>query len=309
MSPNRIVVLYAPAMERVAERLRAALGDAAELRSIGWDQFADGFPNVRIPRKLYGADVCFLASFDSPDSIQRQLGVIYAISRFGARSLRVIVPYFPGTMERMRKEGEIATVMTFARQLSATPACRGGGMVEFVIYDIHQTGERFYFSDNVLVRLESAIPLLKAALRPYPERKISVCFPDDGAHKRFGDDFPEYPHIICAKVRGDGDARVVRRIDGEARGRVVVVIDDLIQSGGTMIECGKLMRRLRAADVLGFATHFVGPDNAEERFGKDRPFSTVFVTDSHPSAARLVNRAPFRVLSLVPALLPIIREE
>lgn len=309
---NRLLLLATPEMEAMARAIKSGATYQVDVEIIEWDRrFPDGFPDQRIVSPLRGADVCFLASFHSPDAIERQSGIICAIPRYGARSLRVVAPYFPGTMERVRKPGEIATAKTYARQLSATPACRIGGVAEFVFYDIHQTGIQFYFGDNVNVRLETAIPLLKARLHTlgFYERETLVMFPDDGAHKRFGDDFPEFDQGICAKVRGEGDERIVRLISGNPRGRKVVVVDDLIQRGGTMIETGKLMRELGATDVIGFATHFVGPDAAEERFLPGNPFSKVIVTDSHPSATRVANRQPFEVLSLSAAIATIIRED
>ena len=47
--------------------------------------------------------------------------------------------------------------------------------------------------------------------------------------------------VICTKVR-DGDKRIVRLKEGEARGRHVVIVDDLVQSGSTLLECGKLLK-------------------------------------------------------------------
>lgn len=309
---NRLLLLATPEMEAMARTIKATATFQVDVEVLEWDRrFPDGFPDQRIASSLRGKDVCVLASFHSPDAIERQIGMIYAIPRFGARSLRVVAPFFPGTMERVRKAGEIATAKTYARQMSATPACRVGGMAEFVFYDIHQTGIQFYFGDDVLIRLETAIPLLKARLHTlgFYERETLVMFPDDGAHKRFSDDFPEFDQGICAKVRGDGDERIVRLVSGTVRGRKVVVVDDLIQRGGTMIETGKLMRELGATDVIGFATHFVGPDNAETRFTPNDPFSRVFVTDSHPSATRVAGRRPFEVLSLSTAIATVIREE
>lgn len=64
-------------------------------------------------------------------------------------------------------------------------------------------------------------------------------FAVDGAHKRFYDLFPNFPHpAICAKVR-DGDRRVVKLKEGDVQGKHIVIVDDLVQSGGTLIECAK----------------------------------------------------------------------
>lgn len=309
---NRLLLLATPEMEAMAQSLKASASFQVDVEVLDWNKrFPDGFPDQRVRSPLRGKDVCVLASFHSPDAIERQIGMIWAIPRFGARSLRVVAPFFPGTMERVRKAGEIATAKTYARQMSATPACRVGGMAEFVFYDIHQTGIQFYFADTGNVRLETAIPLLKDRLFTlgFYERDTTVLFTDDGGQKRFGDDFPEFEKAFCAKVRGEGNARIVRLISGKLRGRKVVVVDDLIEGGGTLIGAGKVARRHGALDVIGFSTHFVGPDEAEARFVPGKPFSRVLVTDSHPSAARLIGRAPFEILPLAPSILSIVREE
>lgn len=79
---------------------------------VEWVPFDDGFPNLFIEevKEMAGRDIIFLASFHDPAVIFEQLGVIYALPKYMARSLTVIVPYFPtGTMERVDKEGQIAT--------------------------------------------------------------------------------------------------------------------------------------------------------------------------------------------------------
>ncbi|MEI6511263.1 MAG: phosphoribosyltransferase family protein [Candidatus Uhrbacteria bacterium] len=309
---NRLLLLATPETEAMATEIKRKASYLVDVEVLAWDRrFPDGFPDQRIQTALRGRDVCFLASFHSPDAIERQTGIIWAIPRFGARTLRVVAPFFPGTMERVRRPGEIATAKTYARQLSATPACRIGGMAEFVFYDIHQTGIQFYFDDTVLVRLETAIPLLKNRLRElgFDRDETVVLFTDDGGQKRFGDDFPEFEKAFCAKVRGTGDERIVKLVSGELRGRKVVVVDDLIERGGTLIGAGRVAREEGARDVIGFATHFVGPGESETLFIPDFPFSRVIVTDSHPSATRLVDRAPFEILSLRSAIAAIIREE
>ncbi|RWV85518.1 hypothetical protein GW17_00052683, partial [Ensete ventricosum] len=72
---------------------------------------------------------------------------------------------------------------------------------------------------------------------------VTIAFPDDGAWKRFHKQLMHFPMvdcwtetIVCAKVR-EGDKRIVRIKEGNPEGRHVVIVDDLVQSGGTLIEC------------------------------------------------------------------------
>ena len=101
------------------------------LGEIKWERFKDGFPNLEITdhHKINAkqASVTFLAALDLPESIFEQIAVIYALAKYRSKNYKVIVPYFAtGTMERISRTGEIATAMTLARILSATPHCSTG---------------------------------------------------------------------------------------------------------------------------------------------------------------------------------------
>jgi len=233
-----------------------------------------------------------------------------------ARHFRVIVPYFStGTMERVERPGQVATAATMARILSAVPSCPTGPST-IVIYDIHALQEQFYFSDAVLVQLKSAVYLLKQALATRPDRQtVSIAFPDDGAAKRFKHLVKDFPHIVCIKVR-DGDARKVIVKDGEAAGRHCVILDDLVQTGGTLIECAKALKEAGAAKVSCFVTHGVFPNESWRRFlsqdGAPPLFEKVWITDSVPATVAAVTSSvegglaatlpPFEVLSLAPLI-------
>ena len=133
--------------------------------NVKWASFSDGTPNlvIDIP-SVENKDVVLLAEYDmrtpGKDWVAT-LGVIYSLPRYRVRSLTVVLPFFPmGTMERVSEEGEVATAMTFARMLSATPLTVNGPPC-FAFFDIHALQSRFYFSDQVLPLLVTGIPLLK----------------------------------------------------------------------------------------------------------------------------------------------------
>ncbi|GFP78946.1 ribose-phosphate pyrophosphokinase 3 mitochondrial, partial [Phtheirospermum japonicum] len=201
--------------------------------------FEDGFPNQFIPNAqgVRGQHVAFLASFSSPGVIFKQLSVIYALTKLFVSSFTLVLPFFPtGTYERMEDEGDVATAFTLARILSNIPISQGGP-TSLVIFDIHALQERFYFGDNILPCFESGIPLLLNRLQQLPDSdNITIAFPDDGAWKRFHKQLQHFPMIVCAKVR-EGDQRIVRIKEGDPKGRHVVIVDDLVQSGGTLAEC------------------------------------------------------------------------
>uniref|UniRef100_A0A7C8YTQ0 ribose-phosphate diphosphokinase n=1 Tax=Opuntia streptacantha TaxID=393608 RepID=A0A7C8YTQ0_OPUST len=302
---KQVLLFYCVEAENLARKV-AAETSFITLQSINWRSFDDGFPNLFInnAQEIRGQHVAFLASFSSPAVIFEQLSVIFALPRLFVASFTLVLPFFPtGSFERMEEEGDVATAFTMARILSNIPISRGGP-TSLVIYDIHALQERFYFSDHVLPCFETGIPLLKQRLHQLPDAdKVVVAFPDDGAWKRFHKLLDHFPTVICTKVR-EGDKRIVRLKEGNPAGCHVVIVDDLVQSGGTLIECQKVLATHGAAKVSAYVTHAVFPKRSYERFthkedGSAKAFTYFWITDSCPITVKAIgNRAPFEVLSL-----------
>ncbi|KAK1272738.1 Ribose-phosphate pyrophosphokinase 4 [Acorus gramineus] len=301
---KHILLFYCVESEPLARKI-AEQSPFIQLQSINWRSFEDGFPNLFInnAQDIRGQHVAFLASFSSPGVIFEQLSVIFALPRLFVASFTLVLPFFPtGSFERMEEEGDVATAFTMARILSNIPISRGGP-TSLVIYDIHALQERFYFSDQVLPCFETGIPLLKQRLHELPDAdNVVVAFPDDGAWKRFYKQLQHFPMVVCTKVR-DGDKRIVRLKEGNPEGCHVVIVDDLVQSGGTLIECQKVLAAHGAAKVSAYVTHGVFPKQSYERFmhenSAEKPFTYFWITDSCPHTVKAIaGKAPFEVLSL-----------
>jgi len=311
MTDKYTLLFYHPTMEKLAQMVAEHPDYKGRVRlgKCSWAAFNDGFPNIRVDGddslSMEYHDVAFLANLSKPADIFEQLAIMYALPRMRACNFRVFVPYFStGTMERVDTFGEVATASTMARILSAIPLCKSGPST-VVVYDIHALQEQFYFADSVLVQLRSAVYLLRQKLRCLPDvADVSIAFPDDGAAKRFKARVKEFEHIICIKVR-EGDTRRVTVKEGNAAGRHCVILDDLVQTGGTLIECAKALLGAGAAKVSCFVTHGVFPQESWKRFlGTDAaptPFHKVWITDTIPdTAAAVTGQGPFEVLSIAP---------
>lgn len=305
---GKTVLYHAPEMKALAEEIcrtnkHVILGD------IRWGRFDDSFPDCRVNNapSLKYAHVSYLASLHSPEVIFEQLALIYAFPRLFCKSFDVILPFFPtGTMERVTEYGEIATAKTLARMLSTIPLSRNGPCT-IHIFDIHTLQNQFYFSDNVFVRLHKAAGLLKQQLNLLKRENIAIAFPDEGAMKRFSTSFHEYPIIVCHKTR-DGNDRIVKVKEGECTGKHVIIVDDLIQSGGTLVSCADACRKEGASTVSAFVTHAILPNQAWKKFVHTPEkkgagdLDYFWVTNSHPTAAGLAEHPPFSVLSIAPLI-------
>eukprot|EP00656_Telonema_subtile_P013275 TRINITY_DN16734_c0_g1_i1.p1 TRINITY_DN16734_c0_g1~~TRINITY_DN16734_c0_g1_i1.p1 ORF type:complete len:269 (-),score=53.30 TRINITY_DN16734_c0_g1_i1:33-758(-) len=175
-------LFFHPSMQHVAEDIQKLHPDKIELGRCSWKQFPDGTPNLAIAPRDHGklrkprTQTCFLGNFSQPGDIFEQIAVIYALARGGSRQFRVIVPWFvTGTMDRADEAGTVATAMTLARILSATPLC-ATGPTQMVVYDIHALQEQFYFSDNVQVELKTAVYLLRQQLFSLSEEERCLLY-------------------------------------------------------------------------------------------------------------------------------------
>jgi len=279
-----------------------------------WSTFEDGFPNLMIKDvdSIRNKHCLVLLDFMNLEKIFEQLSVIYALPRYFIRSLTIVLPYFPtGTMERIDEEGQIATAVTLARLFSSIPLTTFGPS-RIIIYDIHALQERFYFGDSVVPILSSAIPVFVDQLeKKHSKENIAIAFPDEGAWKRFHKQFKDFRVIICTKIR-DGNKRIVTVGEGNEYcvDSHVFIVDDLVKTGGTLLECKKALRKFGAKFVSAFVTHSVFPQNSWTRFTsepEDIRFKHFYTTNSCPATTNVIkNQAPFEVLDLAPTILKLL---
>lgn len=272
--------------------------------SVHWDYFSDGLPNIKFEHMKYleNKRAVFILDLQNKHLILEQLSMMMVLSDQFIKSLDVIIPYFaPGTMERVEEEGTLATAETTSRLISTCLPITKTGRVTFRIFDLHTLHNRFYFpKEKVAVKMESCISLLKERIDP----KITIVFPDDGAHKRFRTQFEGYKIVICSKVR-EGEKRTITIKDmyNISNGDItyldnMLIVDDLVQSGNTLEECRKALVTLGAKKVSCYVTHAVFPKMAYKKFfGKE--FHKFYITNTIPEISnRLENIDPFEVIHI-----------
>src|SRR5262245_22198951 len=127
-------------------------------------RFPDGERYLRIAAGTQGRDVVLLGGTPSDLDWLEVYDLGCAISRSGARSLSIVMPYFGyATMERAELPGEVVTAKTRARLVSAIPPCEGG--TRFFLFDLHTDGIEFYFSDAHVTHHIYGRPIVTAAIR------------------------------------------------------------------------------------------------------------------------------------------------
>lgn len=289
VTKKRYQVIAAPVNEDLAQRLQDKYPERFRFHSTFWGKFPDGTDNIEVggfsPHNVMaGEHILFLASFHNNDVTLSQFQVMVMLLQSFIDSLTIVLPFYPvGTMERVVKEGQVATANTYAQMFSNLPSC--GRPTRLLVYDLHTLQNRFYLHGNAIANLQTAIPIL---LEELSKSDINcVAFPDDGAAKRFAHMFKPLgmETVICGKVR-DGDKRVITIQDGDPRGKRVVIVDDLVQTGGTLYECGVALKQLGAESVSAFVSHAVFPGESWKSFargGNRCAFERFWTTNSIPT--------------------------
>ena len=118
---------------------------------------------------------------------------------------------------------------------------------------------------------------------------------------------------MCGKTRGPNDKRTVKIQEGSVAGRHVVIVDDLVQTGGTLFECGRALSERGALSVSAFVVHAVFPGGSFKRFltGGDRAvFRRFWLSSSNPSVcAQIPSGDVFEVLDLAPSIVHDLAQE
>lgn len=312
---KKYVIIAAPGMEEFAERLVAADPSRFTYFPTTWGKFPDKTDNIYVggyspENHIHDANVLFLANFYSNDVTLSQYHVLTMLCESFLDSMTILLPFYPtGTMERVLKEGTVATANTMAKMFSHLPDI--GRPARLIVYDMHTLQNRFYYSDNCLADLRSAFPLLIEAIEG--GQIDCIAFPDDGAEKRFGQyfkkAFPDMELVVCGKHRDptDPSARHVVIKDGDPRGKNVIIVDDMVQTGGTLYNCAVELKKSGAGQVSAFCTHAVFPRHSWERFAKegDRAiFEKFYVTNTNPNITKeLPDNDIFVVLDVLPLFL------
>jgi len=297
-------------MEDFAIRLQEAHPDQFSYHQTKWGKFEDSrMDHIKLggfhPNVLQKSHVIFIASFDDNDAMMSQFHALIVLCESFVKTLTILLPYYPvATMERITEEGEIATANTTARMLSNLPSI--GWPARVMFYDLHTLQNRFYLHSNAIATLHTAIPLIKAVMAKANPPFTAIAFPDEGAQKRFAQIFgEEWPVVTCGKQR-IGETRHVVVQDGQelVKGSKLLIIDDMVKTGGTLATCAESLMALGCSSISAYCTHAGFPEGAAQRFcrGGDRAvFEKFYVTNSNPIvSSQLPTDDCIEVLDLLP---------
>jgi len=258
----------------VAQHLHVPLGE------VTLSTFANGEIYCRYGENIRGADVFVIQSHSEPinDRIMEQLLMIDAAKRASAKRITAVSPFYGYSRQDRKAEGrEPITARLVADMLTVAGADR------VVTVDLH-TGQIQGFFDFPVDHL-TAVPLLASHVATIVSGEITVVSPDAGRVK-VAERFSQHLNADVAwvaKRRPRGAMHTVQALDvvGDVGGRVCVLVDDMIDTAGTICAAAEQLADHGAADIYAIATHAVLSDPATDRL-KNSPISKVVVTNTLP---------------------------
>jgi ribose-phosphate pyrophosphokinase len=285
-------ILTGSANPALAENISGKLGVQLAQRIL--ERFPDGELHIELQESVRGHDVYLVQPTCPPvDEHLLQLFLMAdACRRAGAIHLTAVIPYFGYARQDRRAHGREPLSARLIADLMVT-----SGIQRVVAVDLHSQGVESAFA--IPMEHVSAVNILADALRSSVQRNAVIVSPDLGAVKmaeRYAK-LLDLPVAIIHKTRLSGAEVSVQRIVGDVRDKQVLIVDDMISTGGTiekaikaLLEAGCLSSGIKVAASHGL---LVGP--AAERLGK-LPIERIHVSDSVPRPEQF--SVPIQVSSL-----------
>ncbi len=250
-----------------------------DLNSITRKRFADNEIYVQIEESIRGCDVYLVQPTCAPvnDYLMELMIMIDACRRASARQITAVIPYYGYS----RSDRKTANRESIAAKLAANLITKAGAD-RILAMDLHSTQIQGYF-DIPIDHVHGSPVLLEYLLNKQIPNAVVVS-PDIGGVARaraFAKKLNDAPLAIIDKRRQAHNVAEAMNVIGDVAGKVAIVIDDMIDTAGTITECAKALRREGALQVYACATHAVLSAPATERLSNG-PFEEVIVTNTIP---------------------------
>ncbi len=258
--------------KEIVDYIGVPLGEADVMR------FSDGEIQVRVNESVRGCDVYVIQSTSQPvnEHLMELLVMVDALKRASAKSINVVIPYYGyARQDRKARSRDPITAKLVANLIETAGAHR------VIAMDLHATQLQGFFDipvDHLL-----GVPILGEYFRKKDLKDIVVVSPDHGGVVRARKlaDFLNAPLAIIDKRRPEPNVSEVMNIIGEVAGKTALLIDDIIDTAGTITLAAYALKEAGVRDVYACCTHPVLSGPAMRRLD-DCPIEEVVVTNTIP---------------------------
>ncbi len=265
-------------------------------------RFPEGEISVKIGRDVRGADV-FLVQGTSPpsnDNIMELLIMIDALKRASAARITAVLPFYGyGRQDRKDRPRVPISAKLVANLITAAGADR------VLTIDLHAAQIQGFFDIPVdhLYAAPVFIKRLKKIFPPAARKKLTIVSPDVGGIT-MADLFAEHfkcPLAIVDKRRVADTKIEVRNVIGDVKGRNILVIDDLISTGNSLISAIKILQEREAGEIHAAITHPLLPGKAAGNLDRS-PLKTLWVSDTIPLGEEAAKSPKIKIISIAELL-------
>ena len=295
---KKLVLVSGRAHEELAQQVAENLG--TELLPADVYNFANGEIYVRFSESVRGCDAFVLQSHCAPinEWLMEQLIMVDALKRASAKRITVIAPFFPYARQDKKHRGREPISARLVADLYRT-----AGADRVITVDLH-TAQIQGFFDGPVDHLV-ALPILSDYVKSNYEQPLAVVSPDAGRIKvaeNWSAALGGCPLAFIHKTRDIDRPNQTKanRVVGDVKGRTCVLVDDMIDTGGTIVQAAEACMADGATGVVIVATHPVFSGPAVERL-KNSVANEVIVTNTLPlSEEKIFDK--LTVLSIAPLL-------
>lgn len=259
-----------PLARAIAEKIETSLGNGEVVR------FSDGEVTVRIEESVRGADVYIIQSTCNPtnDNLMELLVMIDALKRASAKRITAVIPYYGyARQDRKTRPRDPITAKLVANLLTVAGADR------ILAIDLHAGAIQGFF--DIPVDHMTAVPLLAEHFAERDRSDLVVVSPDMGGVTRARDMAQRLgvPIAIIDKRRPQANVAEIMNIIGDIKGKDAILVDDIIDTAGTISLGAQALLDHGARKVFACCTHPVFSGPALERLAK-APISELVVCDT-----------------------------
>jgi len=250
--------------------------------------FTDGERYQRILTDIADRDVILLGGTVNDEATLELFDLASSLVSYGANFLTLVVPYFGySTMERAVLSREIVTAKTRARLFSAIPRSNKGNRI--YLFDLHSEGIQYYFEHDLYPVHVYCKDIVIAAARQYGGDNFVMASTDAGRAKwveSLANDLGVNAAFIL-KRRLKDDHTEVSAINADVAGKTVIIYDDMIRSGGSIINAAKTYKEAGAAAIYVICTHGLFVNDGLQKLKACGYIEKLICTDSHVNTQHL----------------------
>jgi ribose-phosphate pyrophosphokinase len=261
-----------------------------ELGACTRETFPDGEHYLRIDSDPANRDVVLIGGTVDDGSTLELYDLACGLVTGGAERLRMVIPFYGySTMERAVRAGEIVTAKTRARLLSSIPMASRGTQV--FMLDLHVASIAYYFEGGIRPIHVYGKPLVIAAAHQLAGADFVLACTDAGRAKwveSLANDIGVEAAFVY-KRRVSGSSTNVTGVSAQVAGKHVVIYDDMIRTGGSLLGAAAAYRDAGASKIDAIATHGLFPGESLAKIRASGLLGRIVTTDSHPRAVALAN--------------------